>query len=450
MANPLLDGVTEIFYIGRPDEEKPHCSMERCERFHENHPDKKLVVFLWDAASAAGFKSKLRSPNCEVILWDDDSKLMSWLLDRLATIVGTRILWNRWWACPSGHVTAYDYNTDYTKNAQKCETCGLDVAIVWPDKVDRVDPFVKLFSQVLQLANFDTRSGEYLNRAVSPTANVIRNAAHALGCDHEKPLDLKDAWKGRPVLLCAAGPSLDKAIPQLVRLQYGCAVSCVARAYKKLRAAGVRVDYTVSCEMFEWDSAVFEGLSKDDVGDTILLFASVCAPETVARWPGRKVCMWDVETAKILGRTDWIMGGNSVAHHQLNFAAQILGCEPLILVGNDLAYTEPRTHAEGTTPDTWPEEVKKQEYGFHSEERWLPCTGKGNDFHPQCHRTPVVLGGGVIPSHVIEVRSSAPYQHFANLFAILIAKHQKRVLNACPNGQRIPGAEYVDLAEWSP
>lgn len=446
--NPL-SGPVQVFHIGRPDQEEPHKNMERVEKFHRNNPEAKLVVFLQSEKDVEEFKPKVTNPNCEIVHWCDDTVLMNWLMERIATIMGTRIVWPQWWICPDLHVTAFDYTKAATDQG-KCETCNAACTLVQPLK-DTVEAFTALFSKVILLVNFDTRSGEHLFQQVNPTVNVLKNMPAALGCRHEPSLSLRGAHKGKPALICAAGPSLDKAIPDLLRLQEHCVISCVGRVFKKLRKAGVRVDYTVSVEMFDWDSAIFDGLTKDDVGDTVLAFASVCAPATVAKWPGRKYCLWDIETAKLMGRDDHILGGNSVAHHQLNFAAQILECEPIILVGNDLAYTEPRTHATESAPEAWPNDVKKQDEGYHAEEKWVPCTGKGGALHPECHRVITALGGGGFAiSGQMQVRSSQPYENFATLFGILISKHGKRIYNGCPNGQKIPGAEYLDLATWEP
>lgn len=442
--NPL-SGPVQVFHVGRPDQELPHQSMERCDKFHKNNPESKLVVFLWDEKDVIEFTAKKQS-NCEVVHWRDDSELMNWLMDRIATIVGTRIVWPQWFVCPEKHVTAFNYE----KGVEKCETCGAAVVVVQPHE-KHLKRFTEVFTKVISLVNFDTTSGTYLHLAVNPTANVLRNMPAALGCRHVKAVDLRGKEKGKPILLCAAGPSLDMAIPHLKRLQDKCVISCVARVWKKLKKAGIRVRYTVSVEMFDWDSHVFDGVTNNETYGTTLVFATVCAPATVEKWPGERYCLWDIETAKIFGRDDYILGGNSVAHHQLNFAAQILGCEPLILVGNDLAYTEPRTHALDASPDTWPDEVKAKDAAFHGEEKWVPCTGKGDVFHPECHRTPVFLEqGAMAPSRLIEVRSSKPYECFADLFSMLIAKHKKPVLNACPNGQKIHGTEYVDLSTFDP
>lgn len=430
-----------LIHIGRPDIEEPHFSMERCTKFHAEHPEIKLIIVVWDEKDRGELLPKINPNHCEIYLWDDDSKLMSHLLDSLGLMVGAQVVSPRWYKCMDGHISKGTYST----LLEKCETCQGGVVIQEPFK-DKIADFCKVFSKVLDLANFDTTSGQFLNANVNPTRNVLLNMPFALGLPQAPVTQLRDlrgTAKGRMALLCGAGPSLEDALPDLKRLQDQAVVICVGRAYKLLRAHGIRVDYTLSCEMFDWDAVIFDGLT--DVGNTTLAFASVCAPATVQKWPGKRVCLWDVETAKIVGREDTILGGNSVAHHMLNFAAQILEAEPLVLVGIDLAYTKPRTHAEGTFHE-WPEEIKQKEHEYHNEE-WVVCTGKGSNFSPECHRMPTAfMGGGMAISGIVHVRSSPAYQNFAVLFSVLIAKHGRKVLNASPNGQKIAGTEYIDLA----
>lgn len=444
-----MPGNTQVFFIGRPDLEKPHESMERCERFHANNPGMKLVCIVSSEKDRADLAAKAGA-DLEVILWDDEGALLNWLMDRLGKIVGTRIVWPQWWVCPSQHIEAFDYEKPAADEAvKKCGTCNEARVLVQPEK-ERVGEFAELFAQVCGLANFDTTSGEYLHAAVSPIANVLENHRELGRRDVAgKSVDsLKDTGKGMGAILCAAGPSLDDAIPELVRLSHSgkWVVSCVGRSYKKLRAAGVRVHYAVSVEMFDWDSAIFDDVG--DVGDTVLIYATVCAPATLRKWPGRIACLFDMETGMALKHPHTILGGNSVAHHQMNFAAQVLGCEPIVLVGNDLAYTKPEgTHAKGTDAAAWPEEIRKDDAEGHKQEMWVPCTGAGNLFYPECHRAPVAgMGGSLMPMGMIEVRSSPSYFHFATLFSMLIKRHGKKVLNACANGQVIRGTEYVDLA----
>jgi len=462
MSQGLMNKPNVLFHIGRPDMEKPQCSMERCEKFHEDHPEMKLVIIVWGKKDYDELLAKAHKEKTVILNWEDDAKLMSWFIDNLVNITGAQIVAPRWYECEHGHITA----GTYLNKVEHCSVCKPNrivsfirrllhmgkakeakLTFVEPCK-DKLVEFCDILTNVIKLANFDTTSGQFLSKAVNPVRNVLCNMPYAIGCVHEKVIqceDLQGSLKGKPALLCAAGPSLEDAIPHIKRLQDKCAICCVGRSYKLLRKHDIRVDYVVSVEMFDWDAAIFEGLT--DVQDTVLAFASVCSPPAVKAWPGKRVCLYDPETGAMLKNKASILGGNSVAHHMLNFAAQILEAEPLILVGVDLAYTRPKTHAEGTHPEGWPEDIKKKELEFQ-DELWVPCTSKGDTFDPWCHRTPVAIGGGLAMSGIIEVRSSPAYQNFAVLFAILIFKHGKKVLNACSNGQKIKGVEYLDLSTY--
>lgn len=436
-----------MIHIGRPDVEEPHRSMERCEKFRAEEPNVRFIVVVWDDADAEAMREKLKPIGGEVILWKDDMPLMLVLMDFLGVMVGAQIVSPRWYLCPQKHIT---FGT-YKLLVEKCETCGEATVCVEPYK-DRVQQFCEVFLKVVKLANFDTTSGQFLHAAVSPTKNVLKNMRYIDGCDHAALESHTGRLTGKTAILCGAGPSLEDAIPDLVRLSArdDIAVFCVGRAFKMLRAAGVSVDYTVSCEMFDWDAAIFDGVTRDMACDTVLAFASVCSPATVKAWPGRKAVMLDVETATMLDRKDWIFGGNSVAHHMMNFALQVCDAKEAVLVGIDLAYTKPQTHADGTHHDKWPDRIKEGELNYQ-DELWVRSTGKGMDFHPECHRMPAASPVGIgafVLSRTVEVRSSPAYENFATLFSMLIQKHGRKVWNACPNGQKIDGTEYLDLKEW--
>lgn len=437
-------GPTALIHVGRPDAEEPHKSMKRVLKLRRENPKMPLFILVWTGEDFNAMKP-FEDEKVKVLMWDSDEKLCSFLLDFLVDLVGAFIVGPRHYVCPDKHIT----EGGYAGLIEKCSKCTLSVVCILQFE-EKVKEFAELFEKVIHLANFDTRSGEYLQSVVSVPGNIVRNSPYIVGCEHEQPMEVKDREKGKTAIVVGAGPSLEDAIPHLVRLsgRDDHFIICVGRVFKMLRDAGVRVAYTASCEMFDWDSAIFDGVSKERAGETVLAFASMCAPATVKAWPGKKAVMLDMQTAQMLGRTDWIYGGNSVAHHMLNFALQILGAKDAILVGIDLAYTKMKSHADGSHHDKWPDEIKAAENEFQTE-AWVPCTGKGATFDPNCHRTPVFLGGGGgAVSHIILVRSSPSYECFATLFSILIAKHGKKVWNACSNGQKIGGTEYLDLAKY--
>lgn len=447
-----------VLFMGRPDTEEPHRSVESCSKFLDEHPKIRLGIIVWEKQDLEDLQKKLPPhERLDWFLWEDDSKLMNQLMDGLAKWTGAQVVGPRWYVCEAGHTLS---GSSDRKLKTSCDfgACREPLTIVLKYE-DRIQRFAEIFADVIHLANFDTGSGEILHAMVNPTKNIMYNMPFAVGCSHDPapvtPATLRGSWSGKPALLVSAGPSLDDAMPHLKRLYDagGTQILCVGRVFRKLHAAGIIPDYTFSCEMFDWDSAIFDGVTPEMASKTRLAFASMCAPATVRKWPGPKVCLFDPESARLLGRDDHILGGNSVSHHLLNFAAQILGADPVVLVGQDLAYTKPenQSHATGSVPETWPEEIKKIDHALHEVTLWLPCTGKGATFYPECHRTlAAVGGGGFMPTRQIEVLSSISYKHFATLFAMLIQKHGKKVLNACGNGLKIAGTEYVDLSTWTP
>lgn len=446
MAAIQARGPTAIIHVGRPDSELPHKSMKRVVKLRQDNPTVPLFILVWTEEDREAMKG-YEDEKVKVLFWATEEELASFLLDHLANLVGAFIVGPKHYVCPDQHLT----ESSQHKLVEKCSVCEKPVTFVLQNE-ERVKQFAELFSRVIHLSNFDTRSGEYLQTVVSPTANILKNMQYIEGCDHEKPFNAKDREKGKTAIVVGAGPSLNDAIPHLVNLSKrgDHFIICVGRVFKMLKAAGVTAHYTASCEMFDWDAAIFDNLGPHDVDGSVLAFASMCAPATVKAWPGKKTVMLDIQSAQLMGREDWIYGGNSVAHHMLNFSFQILGAKDAILVGIDLAYTKPRTHAIGANHDKWPDNIKEAEDAFQ-DEKWLPCTGKGDSFDPECHRTPVFMGGGgVAVSKQILVRSSPAYECFGTLFSILIAKHGKKVWNACPSGQRIVGTEYLDLAAYNP
>lgn len=439
-------GPTCLIHVGRPDWELPHKSMKRVYRLRQEQPSTKLFILVWTPEDRDAMKAH-EDEKVKVLYWEDDAALSNFLMDCLFDLVGAFIISSRYYECADKHIT----EADHSKLVEKCGTCGAKVTGVVQNQ-EKLAEFAEVFTKVIGLSNFDTRSGDFLQSVVSPTANILHNAPYIVGCEHQPALEVRDREKGKTAIVVGAGPSLEDAIPHLKRLgqMEDHFIICVGRVYKLLSEGGVRVGYAASCEMFDWDAAIFDGLTKSGVGSTVLAFASMCAPATVRKWPGPKVGMLDIETAKLLGRTDFIYGGNSVAHHALNFALQILGAKEAILVGIDLSYTKPRTHAIGANHEGWPDNVKIAE-DTYQEEKWLPCTGKGDKFDPDCHRMPVAIGGGGMAiSNSVIVRSSPSYEHFGTLFEILIAKHGKKVYNGCPNGLKIKGTEYLDLGTYNP
>ena len=447
-----------LIHIGRPDICKPHMDMSVIQKFIGENHDTAVVVIVGTDEEQKLIEGKVKAelkfppfhPGGLIISWNSDSEMMDMLCAELHSPIQWRVVGNGWYECKACGNIASATMVEPVKECTKCKQPWEFVRL----NESRVNDFRDLLKKAQSLIHFDTRSGVALEQSVNPTGNVLKNMPYAIGTKEHPALRMEafyNTGKGKPALCISAGPSLDDEIENIKRLQDSCVTICVARLYKRLRSAGIRVDYTFSCEMFDWDSAIFDEVG--DVGETVFLYPPVVAPMTVQKWPGKRLCTLDINTAVLLGEKMCMSGGNSVSHHLLNFAAEILCCEPIVLVGQDLAYTKPdgRTHSIDSAPNGWPDDVKAQDAAGHAEITWAPCTGKGDRFHPECHKVNAAVGGGFkAPVGPIEVRTSKPYVNFGTLFDILISRHKKKVLNACGEGLKIAGAEYVNLSEWKP
>jgi len=158
-----------------------------------------------------------------------------------------------------------------------------------------------------------------------------------------------------PVLLIAAGPSLEKQLSLLAEYQSKCLMVCVGPAWKSLRSAGIVPHFVVSIDPFDPNYTHFEGLSAQsewlisDLANNCLIVETFSGPVAF--------CVSSDDHGEIFqeltGRS-WatIDTGGSVAHSAFNFC-RLMGAKRIVLVGQDLAYTDGISHARGHTGRTF-------------------------------------------------------------------------------------------------
>ena len=437
-----------IFFIGDPSKAKPHCDLSGVQKFIRDHPEYAVIIVVENDAQQKEVHEKLKAvqfpqyhPGGLICTWENDQEMLDSLCGDLHFLQSWRVVGNAWYECKSGHISAATLGDPRLE----CPECKGEVEFLKQDE-ERCERFAQLLKTACNLMNFDTRSASVLNATTNPTRNVLRNML-ALPSPPEHVLeDYVGKGSGKVAFCLASGPSLKRMLPHVKRLQDGAITIAAGRNFKLLREHGIRVDFLFSCEMYGWDCVIFDKLSKQECGDTILCFPPVVAAETVAAWPGKKLCTWDANTAELLDRKVAMMGGNSIAHHMYNFAAEILKCSRVVLVGQDLGYTEPGelTHADGTF-HAFPDSVKHEDTHYQAED-WGVCTSDWiGPFTPDNHKQNVWIVGAPKPVGPVLVRTSPSYKNFGSLFEILIHRHKTKTYNACPNGLKIAGAPYLDL-----
>ncbi|GJL78227.1 MAG: hypothetical protein NPINA01_12160 [Nitrospinaceae bacterium] len=164
---------------------------------------------------------------------------------------------------------------------------------------------------------------------------------------------LENKCSGIPAIIVSAGPSLDKNISILKKSSHRAVVIAVATALRPLIENGIRVDFVV---VIDPDEATVQFFEFDKIPKNVCLIFDPCAPASIIEnYPHRKIridsevylSQWlasKQEENNFLGKT------LSVAHTAFSLAGH-LGCEPIILTGQDLSFHRNRLHCAGSYYD---------------------------------------------------------------------------------------------------
>ncbi len=173
---------------------------------------------------------------------------------------------------------------------------------------------------------------------------------HLSSMHHDRLLmELAGKFSGLPAILVAAGPSLDKNVKLLAEAKDKALIIAVDSALPTLVANGVMPDLVGTIDPLE---LIFEKVAgvAPQIHDTSLLCMSWASSKMVKFFPADQV-FWcfgskpiEAWMATLLGNNLLTPGANTVAH--LNFmAAIIMGCSPIVFVGQDLAFSSTKSHS---------------------------------------------------------------------------------------------------------
>ncbi|HRQ75398.1 MAG TPA: DUF115 domain-containing protein [Phycisphaerales bacterium] len=222
--------------------------------------------------------------------------------------------------------------------------------------------FTSLLAECMTSAR--TSLATTLLRSVDTTRNLLHNLDHyAAGAGIT---DLANVAKGYPAVLVAAGPSLQKNIQQLAApgVRDRCVIIAVQTALKPLLAAGVRPHYVTALDYHEISRRFYEGISAADLEGVTLVCEPKVHPVVPDSFPNVsfiRCCASDF-LDQMLGSMKRDMGvlpaGATVAHLSL-YLARHLGCDPIVLIGQDLGFTDGLYYSSGTAihDDVWASEL---------------------------------------------------------------------------------------------
>jgi len=226
---------------------------------------------------------------------------------------------------------------------------------------------------------------------------------------------IRNLFAGKPAVLIAAGPSLAKNVHDLKMAKGRAVLISVDTVLGYLLARGIIPDFVVSVDPQDETYTKYHGV--DIPREVALVFHPSCNAEIVKHFPGPKYV-----TASSMGPYQWLqrfwpekgnLEDNMQCQMHLGFnLAQGLGCDPIMIVGHDLCYTDDLMHVKGGSYLTKEDETMLVAEGVKTRDMFGHIVGT----------YPVFMGYKATMEHKIEAFPG-------------------RVVNATEGGVNIQGAE---------
>lgn len=162
--------------------------------------------------------------------------------------------------------------------------------------------------------------------------------------------DFFGTCKDIPAVIVSAGPSLAKNIAQLKQMEDRVLIISVDTALHALLKHEIRPHFVVSLDGQELVWNKFKNL---DYSQIPLVYIPVSSAKVVANHHGKKLlsfvqdAFYMEQMLRLEKHPGYLEMGGSVATSAFSLA-QRLECNPIILIGQDLAYTGMQSHIEGS------------------------------------------------------------------------------------------------------
>jgi hypothetical protein len=238
---------------------------------------------------------------------------------------------------------------------------------------------------------------------------------------------------GYPAIVVAAGPSLSRNIDQLKELRSRAVIIAVQTVLKPLLARGIPPHFVASLDYHAISAQFFEGI--EDFGETALVAEPKVAWPVIETFRGRTHVLHSEFLSNLLREAGPARGrlraGSTVAQ-LCYYLAEHLGCDPIILVGQDLSFTEGLFYPPGTQI----ENVWRPELGRF-------CTVEMKQWERIVRRR---AGLHVVKDiHGRNVYTDDQMFSYAEQFQSDFAASPRRVIHATEGGMRLESTEVMTL-----
>lgn len=172
--------------------------------------------------------------------------------------------------------------------------------------------------------------------------------------------ELAGTAAGRPAIVVSAGPSLRRNVHLLERpgVREKFVIIAAQTVLRPLLARGIRPHYVTALDYHEISRRFYEGLSPDDVRGVTLVAEVKANPAILDAFPGDLRVggddfLTDLLGPDLAGHLPPLPPGATVSH-MAYYLARHMGCDPVILVGQDLGFTDGQYYAAGAAiHDVW-------------------------------------------------------------------------------------------------
>jgi hypothetical protein len=181
------------------------------------------------------------------------------------------------------------------------------------------------------------------------TLNYLKNMFMNIGHIHKKNdlTSLKNSLTKYPAIIVSAGPSLNKQIDLLKKYQGSFIIICVNQILKLLLSNGITPDIVISL-----DSGSTPNWERHEIPENTFMFADVGVSKHYLQAMNNNSFFTSTNNDLISLMDDFgasvniLPTGGSVATSAYALARH-LGCNPIVFIGQDLALTDGKDHADG-------------------------------------------------------------------------------------------------------
>lgn len=230
---------------------------------------------------------------------------------------------------------------------------------------------------------------------------------------------LFSSFKNKPGIVVATGPSLNKNKHLLKGIEEKALIVAADASLKVLLDIGVKPHLVTSLERVPATVKLLEGFKPEQVKNVYFAGCPVVRKEAYEVYPGPRVIVYrNFDHFKWLGIERGILNIQLSAGNMAFKLCEALGCNPIILIGQDLAFSrDGYTHAGGTILGD------KQDFflkGDHIEV-------KGNDGSP--------------------IKTTATWYSFLKSYELDVAGFDGQCINSTEGGAYIEGTEVIPFQD---